>query len=88
MQENCPPEGLILIQSPLLAEESPFLVEEGAWYNLNNSIFSNRLSHYVLLAVIIMISEAILIVPLSLLVTVPMFFFAIQVSNSESKILL
>ena len=75
MQENIPSEGLISI-------ESPFLVEESAWYNLKNSIFSNHLPLHIVHTVILMILEAILTSPLSLFVTVPMLYFAIQVSNS------
>ena len=69
--------------------EGPFLVEECAWYNLNNSIFSNHLLRHVVLAEILLVIEVFVTTPLSLFVTIPTLYFVIQVhvSNSENWIL-
>ena len=68
-----------------ISRQSPFLVEQGSWYNFYISVYSNRLPAHIALAAMLLVVGFIFSTPLSLFATIPMLYYITEVNMQPWK---
>lgn len=68
-----------------ISRQSPFLVEQGSWYNFYISVYSNHLPAHIALAAMLLVVGFIFSTPLSLFATIPMLYYITEVNSPENR---